>query len=117
MEFGLELHPDGYRFLQYDEANGAWRPSTRRMLGARTLPKGLRLDIKVDAQTLPEAKASDAMDDATKPAAPALLLLSSGETSNFQIAITANDAQVAGWLVSGDGVAPVRATKMAASGT
>ncbi|MBT8420471.1 MAG: type II secretion system minor pseudopilin GspH [Gammaproteobacteria bacterium] len=76
---GLELTPDGYRFLHYEygtgnrqalEAVGALRP--------RTLPESVSLElISLDGATLPS---TDALH-------PRMVFLSSGEITPFQLSV------------------------------
>ena len=134
VEYGLDVHPDGYRFLQYDEATGVWQQSPRSVLRQRALPAGMRMELKVDAQTL--APANGAAASATtlvsgggvsgggssseaatgKSAQPAVLMLSSGEVSNFRVLLTSNAKGAPVWSIGSDGVAPVRADEVPADG-
>ena len=115
LEYGLDVHPDGYRFLQYDEAQGSWQPSQRSALRKREMPAGVRLDVKVDAQALPSLgdNKPDTGQSGDKSAPPGVLLLSSGETSNFRVELTAGAKDGAVWVVIGDGVAAAHASKIA----
>ena len=115
LEYGLDVHPDGYRFLQYDEAQGSWQPSQRGALRKREMPAGVRLDVKVDAQALPSLgdNKPDTGQSGDKSAPPGVLLLSSGETSNFRVELTAGAKDGAVWVVIGDGVAAAHASKIA----
>ena len=114
VEYGLDVHVDGYRFLQYEETTGEWQPCQRAILRQRALPVGVRMALNVDAQTLPPATGAESRSGSGKVAQPGVLLLSSGEASNFRVTISASDKDTQAWVVGSDGVAVTRAAKAGA---
>ena len=112
VEYGLEVRTDGYRFLQYDELDGTWHPSQRPVLRPRTLPPDMRMALQVVAQSLPAGAARDE-GSAKQATQPGVLLLSSGEVSNFRVVLTSSAKGAAAWAVGSDGASPVQAAKLA----
>ena len=70
VEFGFELTDDGYRFLRFDGSTQRWL-SNEAPYQARRLQEGLSLDLQLSSSELSFASKN----------LPAVLILSSGETT------------------------------------
>lgn len=90
---GVQFSPEGYRFLTLGHDN-LWLPPVTAQVGDdRQLPEDLHLDLSVEGRPV-DLDADDA------PEIPQVLLLSSGESTEFN-AVLADD-QRRGFQVVGD---------------
>ena len=92
VEIGVELAVDGYGFVIFDESTQSWMPSDAPELRQHELPEGLTLALSTEGEPLRLVEPLDE-SGATAEAQPQLLLLSSGETSIFELSLVAED----GW--------------------
>lgn len=108
IQIGLLIGSDGYRFLHLNNQR-QWVPYTDGPLRLRKLPQpfGMRLHIDRHAVTAHRLLNPSATDDSTDAAAttpddgntpkyptPQIVLLSSGETTAFKLAITAPNSDL-----------------------
>lgn len=118
-EWGIDFEPTGYTFLTYDVRTRRWRESADARFRACTLADTLALGVDVDARdVLSEGKGkarSGRSRKATEDRVPDVLLLSSGETSQFTVRLSRNDDPAVAWELRTDGIAMVRATALAAA--
>ena len=96
---GVELWRDGYRFHRLD-GDWSWRPVGRGPLRERTLAPGLRLELLLDGVP--------AELDARPGGAPQLHLLSTGESTAFELRVAGarGEAVVRRDLLGRPGAAP-----------
>ena len=88
---GVRFMTTGYEFLVLDR-DGTWAPLTQsRLLRQHRLPDDLTLRLRVEDR---------AMDVDTTALVPQLLVLSSGEATDFAVTLGAEDGS--GYTVSGD---------------
>lgn len=80
-EYGFKPEHNGYRFYVYDDAAQKWTPLTERPFQERRLPEGLELTATIEDNRLTLA------DDKDK-SVPPILLLSSGETTPFDLTLS-----------------------------
>jgi general secretion pathway protein H len=81
-EFGMRFFQGGYEFVDYDDRTAKWqRLIDDRLLTARKLPAGLRVDLRIEGRPvlLPEAESEDL--------APQIMLFSSGDMNLFEITL------------------------------
>ncbi len=128
-EWGLDVEATGYAFLTFDSVRGVWSRVRAAQFRPRDLPAALSITLQVDALEVvaaPEGRAAEqsrragernvrASEDARQPD---VLLLSSGEVSQFNLRIGRTDGPRNGtsgvaWQLGSDGVAPVRAQALA----
>jgi general secretion pathway protein H len=86
-EWGFVLDGRRYGFVRLDEEDGRWRPVEERPFRARTLPEGMGLRLgRSGGDRVGGADAGDflAAQDGRRPA---LLLLSSGEMTPFELRV------------------------------
>lgn len=107
-DFGVEFMRTGYRFVEYDPDGGRWADvPLDDLLGTRTLPEGLELELYVDGARVRLADAPaqfDPVDDDEDRSAfgieqysPHAYLFSSGDISAFELHIVrfGDDSRVA----------------------
>jgi general secretion pathway protein H len=100
-EWGLAVATDGYRFLSYEPRRSGWTEIDERPFQARRV-EDATLVAKVESIALPgTAKRKDV---------PAILVLSSGEMTPFEI-VVAPAWQSPPWIVASDGIATVAARR------
>jgi len=99
-EFGLQVTPTGYFFLQAG-ANGFVALEGDDVLRARQLPADLEIDLTLAGEpvTLQEAKTTTGEGEEGEPP-PRIYLLSSGEVTPFELRIRDRHSAV-GFLVTG----------------
>jgi general secretion pathway protein H len=79
-EYGVMFQDDGYEFLAYDVHRGAWRSVTEdEALGARKLPDGLGVKLKVEAREVVLKRPQDATDKT-----PQVMIFSNGDLTAFE---------------------------------
>ncbi|MBT8131180.1 MAG: type II secretion system minor pseudopilin GspH [Gammaproteobacteria bacterium] len=85
-EIGLEVNRDGYSFHTFDDQLRQWLPfSGERLFRQRTMSDGIELELRLDDQTFELPLAED--EDGNEAVQPQILLLSSGETTPFDLII------------------------------
>lgn len=100
VEIGATFTPRSYGFLRYDNTSRAWLPLEGKSFRNRVLPDDVVLGL-----TLTSAPISLA-DVAKMRGHPAVLFLSSGETTAFTLTVSHTDHS--GVLVLGtDGISPL----------
>ncbi len=98
VEIGVELATDRYGFVVFDESSQTWVPSDAPELRHHELPEGLVLELITEGEPLrlvapaDETSANEEGSRSNEPQ-PELLLLSSGETSIFELSLVAEE----GW--------------------
>lgn len=80
VEMGFMVEDDGYSFYFYNEIEQAWEQMQESPFSVRALPETIRLSLEIQGE---EFKLAD--DEDSK--GPKLLLLSSGETTPFELEI------------------------------
>lgn len=80
LELGFMPKSDGYAFYVYNEIEQNWVEYNEAPLHRRTLPEGIKLDLKIEGESLKLVAEKES-------SIPPLLLLSSGETSIFTLTI------------------------------
>jgi general secretion pathway protein H len=98
VEFGLQIDRDAYRFLRFDAEAERWVAIREPLLSEHSLPTAVRLRVEIDA---PADTALAGLDAAN--ATPAILLLSSGEISQFTLEFTSPGAAQSTAHISSDG--------------
>lgn len=86
-EFGFKPARDGYQFYIYDDAEQRWHEMTESPYQARKLDDGIELEAKIEDNDLKLGG-----DDAHNP--PPILILSSGETTPFDLTLSMPDKGV-----------------------
>ncbi|MEX0941848.1 MAG: type II secretion system minor pseudopilin GspH [Pseudomonadales bacterium] len=94
-ELGFKPDKDGYLFFVYDEAAGRWSGMTERPFQPRQLDEAVTLALRVEDN---EFVLGDEGRDM-----PPILLLSSGETTPFELTIGMRSGESSKTLVS-DGI-------------
>jgi general secretion pathway protein H len=108
VEIGVELATDSYGFVIFDESSQTWMPADAPQLKHHTLPEGLILALTTEGEPLrlieptEETQASNETGMSNAPQ-PELLLLSSGETSIFELSLVAEDGWWMGLSTEGFG--------------
>lgn len=108
VEIGVELATDSYGFVIFDESSQTWMPADAPQLKHHTLPEGLILALTTEGEPLrlikptEETQASNDTGMSNAPQ-PELLLLSSGETSIFELSLVAEDGWWMGLSTEGFG--------------
>ncbi len=93
-EWGLALKPDGYTFMVYEPERNRWVEQNDSPFRPRTVAEAT-LSAKVEAIKVP--------DDDKKGDRPAILILSSGEQTPFEIEVVPG-WQTRSWFVTSDGL-------------
>ena len=99
-EWGVTLSPDGYAFKVYEAENAAWKAVDDRPFQSRTLDTAT-LTVKVESFELPESARKEV---------PAIVVLSSGELTPFEIQITPK-WQSPPWILASDGLSRTEARR------
>ena len=108
VEIGVELAPDSYGFVIFDESRQTWISSDAPELRRHALPQGLILELTTEGEALrlvepvDETQQSNNSGSSNEPQ-PELLLLSSGETSIFELSLVAEDGWWMGLSTEGFG--------------
>lgn len=91
VEVGLKVDETNYSYWVFDEATQDWLPAVDRFLGAHRLPNGLLLRLTTEGEPM-ELKPIDTKwqqeansEPQSEPKGPKILLLSSGETTVFEL--------------------------------
>ena len=108
MELGLSIQDNGYQFLQFDVSRGRWLPAEDQILRARTLPCPIEIGQHPAWADLPKlsgmaslALTGEVALQGKARTEPQLLLLSSGETTPFSLALGCDEDEPI--RISGDG--------------
>ena len=80
VEMGFTVEDDGYSFYYYDEIAQSWAQMQQAPFGVRKLPETITLSLEIVGKGFSLADNEDAKG-------PKLLLLSSGETTPFELEI------------------------------
>jgi len=106
-EYGFRADREGYQFLVYDDLALTWSVLDESPFDEREL-SDMRLDLKVEGEAfqLVDAGTSDDSGPTRKSAAPQVLLLSSGETTAFNVTLSSADRAWERTLVA-DGFATI----------
>ncbi len=102
-EYLLAVASGSYRFLRFDTGERQWRDATHPLLGEHRLPRGLRIEIEVEAR---EGAAGALAGDAaatTASDAVEVLLLSTGEITPFSAAFHAGESAPVAATLRGQG--------------
>ena len=94
VEIGVELATDSYGFVIFDESRQTWISSDLPELRHHELPQGLILELTTEGEPLRLVEPGEEAGSTQEPQ-PELLLLSSGETSIFELSLVAED----GWWI------------------
>ena len=116
-EWAIDFEPTGYTFLTYDPRARRWRESSDARFRTRTFADALALGVDVDARDAlaqGKAKAGRARKDG-EDRVPDVLLMSSGETSQFTVRLARADDPAVAWELRTDGISMVRASALAAA--
>jgi len=82
-EYGIMFQEDGYEFLTYDTRRAAWRSVFEDdALGARRLPDGLGVRLKVEARPVVLTRPKDASDKT-----PQVMIFSNGDLDSFELTL------------------------------
>ncbi len=108
-EWGLDVAETGYAFLVYDQRARRWELAEDERFRERSLPDVLNLGVEVDARDALGGRASRGRRDSrTAERVPDILLLSSGESSQFELRIGRREMPQRSWSLQTDGLAMVR---------
>ena len=97
-EWGMYIEEEGIRFAEFDEVNGEWVARAERPFAIESADFDLSYDVDVEEYAVAAGQDEGEDDDL-----PDIVLFSSGETTPFTIAITAEDWETAPWELSSDG--------------
>lgn len=99
VEYGFKPAHGGYSFYVYDDTSQTWNEVTDRPFQERQLADGVELDAKVEATDLKLGDDANAKgDDTAKP--PPILILSSGETTPFELTLSMPNEHLSRTLVA-----------------
>ena len=96
-ELGLQLEPDGYQFVAYDDESGDWKASGERLFRSRSLPEWMVVTEFIESDAPRLASAEDEMR-------PDVVFFSSGETTPFEIEFTVGKNTDYTHVLASDGV-------------
>ena len=99
-ELGLILEEDGYRFVQFDDEQGAWVRERERLFAPRQWVEWLQLRPDIE-DNLPRLTSAE---DALKPD---IVFYSSGETTAFELAMTIGNQPEPRHRLRSDGVSGI----------
>lgn len=103
-EWGMVVGPHTYGFMRFDETTKSWLSVGDGVLASYDLPHALTLNVKTAAPvSLPVDSASPL---------PAIVLLSSGQTTAFELTLRAEGAAAAAQLGT-DGHSDIRFSEIA----
>lgn len=99
-EMGLVIEDESYRFLAYNNLEQVYEPQEERLFSPRKLPEWMELTYQIedDLPPMPGVK-----EDEDTPA-PDIYFYSSGETTPFEIQMTAGDNNELIYLIESDGI-------------
>lgn len=109
-EFALALPADGYQLIAFDVEAEQWRQLPGKMFQRYRTPEAISLEFELDGRQLTEQERQSMAQlqkrQGEQDLQPALLLLSSGETSPFAISLHHSEVSTAVQL-SSDGFSGV----------
>ncbi len=86
MDYGFVMEADRYRIVRFNTENTYWEPAENDAFSSHQLPEGMGMSITLEGEKLNLIKQEN--NEAGKPALnPGVLLLSSGEMTDFSIHI------------------------------
>jgi general secretion pathway protein H len=94
-EYGLQIVPNGYRFVLYDSRTGLWGEDVLdTTLAQHRLPVGLTLSLVVEGHevVIAEPKQLDSSTGKPLDLTPQIMLFSSGDTNDFELTLTREQA-------------------------
>lgn len=127
-EWGLDVEQAGYAFLVFEPRTQRWRAAQDERFRERALPDELRLEVEVDAREVQGEDGERGRSLLDVPAGdraatglgggrrgddervPDILLLSSGEASQFVLRVGPPRAPELAWTLQTDGLSMVRAS-------
>ncbi|MGW8369099.1 MAG: type II secretion system minor pseudopilin GspH [Gammaproteobacteria bacterium] len=92
-DYGILFTDKNYRFFFFDHDQSAWiLPADDRLLAARSLPEGMKLELELDGVdvSLEEPR----QEEADKAPVPQVIVFSSGEIIPFQLDIVRDDIEL-----------------------
>ncbi|MEA1082156.1 type II secretion system minor pseudopilin GspH [Marinobacter qingdaonensis] len=100
-ELGLQIFPEGYQFVAYEDESGDWAASGERLFRSRSFPDWLEVTKFIESDAPRLASAEDELR-------PDVVFFSSGETTpfEFEFTIRRGDSDYLQVLAS-DGVSPL----------
>jgi len=104
-EWGVGVTKDGYSFSVYVPESATWKAVDERPFQPRKVELAT-LSVKVEALQLP----MDEKDEKEKKDVPAIVILSSGEQTPFEIQVTPT-WKTDPWIVASDGISPTAARR------
>jgi general secretion pathway protein H len=108
-ELGLQVTPDGYRFLVFDPQAQRWEVFERHPFQPRALPRQLGLAVDVEQRLRPTGGARAQQQE------PQIVIFSSGEQTPFVIELMAPpEWQTPSWFVRSDGLSRTAAARAGA---
>ena len=123
-EWGVVVEPDGYQFIEFDPGTGRWQTTGDPVLKPVKLPAGIELELESDGfdhaalrqrltreedktredqEADTEASGSQIDSPRKNDLVPDVLLLSSGETTPFELRFVPSAGGQA-WIVRTDGL-------------
>lgn len=100
LELGLQLAPDGYQFVAYEDESGDWKASGERLFRPRALPEWLVVTEFIESDAPRLASSEDELR-------PDVVFFSSGETTPFEIEFTIGKNSDYMHVLASDGVSPL----------
>ncbi|XOV88672.1 MAG: type II secretion system minor pseudopilin GspH [Pseudomonadota bacterium] len=98
-EYGFRAEPTGYAFLLFDDLTGEWQELQTRPFQPRQLSEGIRIRLRVEDNNLSLLALDENSDDGAERDPP-VLLLSSGETTPFELTLTEASGETERTLVA-----------------
>jgi type II secretion system protein H len=87
IDYGVLFHRDGYQFYFFDYARNEWLlPGNDRLLGERTLPESLEMEVAVDDRKL-VLEPRPEIEDGESTSRPQVMLLATGEMTPFNFEV------------------------------
>lgn len=106
-QWGLVVTDSGYRFVRFDRDTRRWRRVEERPWQAHEPGSAVAFDLRVTEGSATPPSGGDR----SRRDQPRVLLLSSGETTPFQLTLTRTDVQH-GWRLNGDGYQAIEAQRV-----
>ncbi len=120
-EWGFQVRDNEYRFHRLDVESGQWEVLEQRPFGARQMPEGVELDLRVERprsrrSTRSSAQPTVALGRARRGERPDLLIQSDGRLTPFSLVVARAvraraDADDEGWTVISDGIGAATAAR------
>lgn len=105
LDIGVFVTRTGYEYLRYDQRRMLWLPIYGdKLFARRELPEGLRMRLWLEAREIVlspgPVERKDEDDDDAQPAPPQIMVLSSGDTTPFELQIEREGAPAL-WRIVG----------------